>query len=411
MRTGTISRLISESREELSQKTIYDRFLHYIWIFGAYFLLFERSVADAWLTICSLGFLFQSIYYRELSWTKELWVKLAGLFWLCCLLSSMLSDMPVQSLGEAFVWIRFPLFAAATCFWFGKSKSTLKIFYCNFFVGTFLMAALLITEYLFIGPTDNRLFWPYGDPVAGNYLAKTGLAIYVWSICFVLNTRLNDLRSFFATIFIVLTTIASVWVGERVNFIIRFTAGMFGIIVWKISIKRVLIVLGIEISIIFGLLIFDSSLFDRYTSKFISQLPTSTQSSSYARNINAGIQIGLENKILGIGVNNHRILCSKILGANPTIECDNHPHNYYSQLFSETGIVGLILGSAFILSIVGFCFQTRVLKPNDILTATAFVVPLLLFFPIQSTMDFFGQWGNLFLWTGLSIAMSTRNLV
>ena len=215
MRTGTISRLISESREELSQKTIYDRFLHYIWIFGAYFLLFERSVADAWLTICSLGFLFQSIYYRELSWTKELWVKLAGLFWLCCLLSSMLSDMPVQSLGEAFVWIRFPLFAAATCFWFGKSKSTLKIFYCNFFVGTFLMAALLITEYLFIGPTDNRLFWPYGDPVAGNYLAKTGLAIYVWSICFLLNTRLNDLRSFFATIFIVFTTIASVWVGER----------------------------------------------------------------------------------------------------------------------------------------------------------------------------------------------------
>ena len=86
---------------------------------------------------------------------------------------------------------------------------------------------------------------------------------------------------------------------------------MFGIIVWKISIKRVLIVLGIEISIIFGLLIFDSSLFDRYTSKFISQLPTSTQSSSYARNINAGIQIGLENKILGIGVNNHKFCARK----------------------------------------------------------------------------------------------------
>ena len=39
--------------------------------------------------------------------------------------------------------------------------------------------------------------------------------------------------------------------------------------------------------------------------------------------------------------------------------CSNHPHNFYIQLFAETGIIGLILGSFMFLSIISHCYKSR----------------------------------------------------
>jgi hypothetical protein len=37
-------------------------------------------------------------------------------------------------------------------------------------------------------------------------------------------------------------------------------------------------------------------------------------------------------------------------------------------------------------------------------------VPLGLFFPLQSTADFFGQWNNIFLWSAVALSMAAINL-
>ena len=47
----------------------------------------------------------------------------------------------------------------------------------------------------------------------------------------------------------------------------------------------------------------------------------------------------------------------------------------------------------------------------NVFAATAFIVPLGLFFPIQTTADFFGQWNNIFMWSAIGLALATRNLV
>jgi hypothetical protein len=47
----------------------------------------------------------------------------------------------------------------------------------------------------------------------------------------------------------------------------------------------------------------------------------------------------------------------------------------------------------------------------NVLAATAFIVPLGLFFPIQTPADFFGQWNNIFMWSAIALALATRNLV
>ena len=118
-----------------------------------------------------------------------------------------------------------------------------------------------------------------------------------------------------------------------------------------------------------------------------------------------------EAPILGIGTANYRILCDELTQHVPEVDCNTHPHNYYLQMLGETGIIGLISGSIMIISIIWFCFQTGMQRRANVLVATAFVVPLGLFFPIQTTADFFGQWNNIFMWSAIGLALATRNLV
>ena len=86
--------------------------------------------------------------------------------------------------------------------------------------------------------------------------------------------------------------------------------------------------------------------------------------------------------------------------------CGNHPNNLYIQLFAETGLIGLILGSLMLGSIIITCFKARKEMLNCPMAATAFVTPLGLFFPLQQFGSFYGQWGNLFTWFAIGFAVS-----
>ena len=110
--------------------------------------------------------------------------------------------------------------------------------------------------------------------------------------------------------------------------------------------------------------------------------------------------------MLGLGPATFRYLCPEIVGVSPEFECQNHPHNFYFQLLTETGVTGLVTGSLMIVSIVWAAFAGWRKNRDNVVAATAFVVPFGLFFPIQSTGDFFGQWNNIFMWSAIALALA-----
>ena len=57
-------------------------------------------------------------------------------------------------------------------------------------------------------------------------------------------------------------------------------------------------------------------------------------------------------------------------------------------------------------SIIWTCYKARLENLNCPMSATAFVVPLALFFPLQQFGSFYGQWGNLFVWFSIAFAIS-----
>ena len=139
--------------------------------------------------------------------------------------------------------------------------------------------------------------------------------------------------------------------------------------------------------------------------------PQSSHSESpYYRVMNSGMVTFETAPVLGIGTANYRILCADLTRGHVDVDCHTHPHNYYVQLLAETGIIGLVFGCVMLGAIIWSCAQTSIKGHAHILMATAVIIPFGLFFPIQSTADFFGQWNNIFMWSALAIALAGAQL-
>ena len=65
--------------------------------------------------------------------------------------------------------------------------------------------------------------------------------------------------------------------------------------------------------------------------------------SSYERLFYTALDIWKKEKILGNGIKSFRVLCHKFEELSTARQCSNHPHNYYLEILTDTGIVGITL--------------------------------------------------------------------
>ena len=212
-----VMEICGETREALRSVSGWDRAAHIFWLLGPFILLIERSPADMWLSVIALIFVAgRSILRREGWWLRVTWVRLAFLFWAACLLSAFLSPLPAYSVGEAFVWFRFPLFAMAVAFWLGRDKRMINAMLLSIGLGMVAMCVILAAEILIVGANQGRLSWPYGDLVPGNYLAKACLPAFV--VVVAIATSSNGRTASWAAIIALISIVASVMTGERDQF-------------------------------------------------------------------------------------------------------------------------------------------------------------------------------------------------
>ena len=195
--------------------------------------------------------------------------------------------------------------------------------------------------------------------------------------------------------------------GERINFLITLFAALLTIFIWEISWKKrffyVVFVSVIPI-LIFGIF---PAVFNRFVVTFFNQLPLSKGSPYYDAMAPAWL-IFEQFPTFGIGPGNFRYLCADLIQPGLGYPCYNHPHNFYLQILSETGSLGLISAVVFIGSIILKCFGVRATNGHVLYTAV-WVIPFALFWPIRSSADFFGQWNNIFLWSAVALALAVAH--
>ena len=383
---------------ELSQN---DRFIHAFWLLGPFFLLIERTPGDVYISIVALTFLIRSLKNRDCAWLEFFWVKSVFIFWGICLLSAVMSPSPSYAFGEALIWIRFPLFAMATAFWLGVDKRLLLLMFFSTASAILLMCGILAAEMATEG-FKSRLSWPYDDLVPGNYLAKVGLPVIVFSTSLFL--FLKGSKSLLSSGFCLLVIGMTMMTGERINFLITLFAVLLAIFIWETSWKKrffyITVVSALPI-LIFAII---PSTFDRFAISFFNQLPLYKGSPYYDAMAPAWL-IFQQSPTLGIGPGNFRYLCADLIQPELGYPCHNHPHNFYLQILSETGSLGFVSAVIFIGSIIVKCFGAMATS-RHVLYSVAWVIPFALFWPIRSSADFFGQWNNIFLWSAVALALA-----
>ncbi len=383
----------------------FQKIMTYFWILGPFIFLIERDPADLWLTLISIIFLIRCFYKKDWNWAGQLWFVFAFLFWLSSMISGILGPYDKYSFFQGFIWIRFPLYVAAAQVWLGKDRDVRMVMFVSILIGMLIMCLILLAENIY--EPKERLSWPYGDLVPGSYLAKISLPIYCTFIALI---TIKFKRFSLLSLILSLTSLTLVMsTGERGNFLIRFFSGILAFFSWKYNkvniIKSFVIFLAIIFLIITSLLSLNKSYYDRYVTHFFKSIPiiNISNDNSYWGAWRSGIQQGLIKPMIGLGPSSSRKHCKTL----PKKEidwlpgknyCGNHPHNFYIQLFSETGVLGLTLGIFMFYHLFQTCYKGRQSNPKCPITSICYIIPLAFFFPFQQTGSFFGQWGNLFIW-------------
>ena len=386
-----------------------DKYMTFFWLLGPFIYLIERDPADLWLTLICIIFLTRCFIKKEWLWIRQFWFRCALALWIFGLLSATTGPDPIFSFQQGFVWIRFPLYAAAAQVWLAKDRDIRIVMLLSMLAGMLVISFILIAETI-IEP-KVRLTWPYGDLIPGSYLIKFSLPLFCVLIAIAVSK--NNRAGLFSGLIGLLSIIVSILTGERTNFLIRACAGMLSGLVWKPKLIIYSSLIIIEILAVLSVIYLRPDLNNRFVNNFVNHVPlvNTSENNSHWGAWRGGIQQGLLTPIKGIGPSGTRKTC-KYLDTNlpnwlpGNNYCGNHPHHFYIQLFAETGVVGLLIGITMIGSIIWTCFKARFNDFKCPMAATAFVVPLGLFFPLQQFGSFYGQWGNLFIWFAVGFAIS-----
>ncbi len=394
---------------KIKAMTSFEKAMTILWLLGPFIYLIERDPADLWLSLISLIFLIRCVRKKDWRWTNQLWFKSALVLWIIGLFSAITGPEPLFSFQQGFVWIRFPLYAAAAQVWLANDKDIRIIMLLSMLIGMLIMCGILIAETI-IEP-KTRLTWPYGDLVPGGYIARVSLPLFCVLIAIAVSKKSK--AGMFSGIICLLSIGVSTLTGERTNFLIRACGGFLAAIVWKPKFIMISLLIFVQVLAVLGVFIIKPDLSKKFGTDFVNSIPVSqaTSNNPYWGAWRGGIQQGLMTPIKGIGPSGTRNTCITLDTNSPIWlpgqnYCGNHPHNFYIQLFAEVGVMGLLLGCVMFGSIITTCYKARIENFNCPMAATAFVVPFSLFFPIQQFGSFYGQWGNLFTWFAIAFSIS-----
>jgi O-antigen ligase len=398
----------------INTKLYLDRLIGLLIVLIPISIMTGKSVADVCASLIAILFLIRSFYHKDFSFFKNNWVKWALILWSYTVIRSLFNTDIFFSFIKALIWIRFIFFAIALQTFISQhSEINKKLLITTGTAAIFLSLDSLyqyITGYDLLGkPFFNehgyvRLTGPYSKMIVGYIIASLSLPLispFIFQFKWQKNYYLKSL--------IYLTIISIIYItvfltGERAA-LLQITCGIIMIILAARA--NLIIILSIILIMLLSMFLAYFYLPQEFQRQFLSLYHSVKDFSNTAYGLLwiAGIKLGVNNFIIGVGPNNFEIECLKISSF-----CNMHPHNIFIEWFAEYGIIGLSLFVIFIIQML-ISVKTEYFKIEKsyykyILTGLiiTFIIKLL---PLPSS-GFFKNWYAVPFWYILGWMMSFR---
>ncbi len=270
--------------------------------------------------------------------------------------------------------------------------------------------------------SGRKLSGPFGDElIAGSYLQRFSLfSFFLFPIFFNIETK-KIIRFIIPILFIIFFS-AIIISGNRMPLIL-FILGVSTLLIFQKETRKYVPIFIVVFSLAF-LVIFKFNSTVRYNfNNFYLQIDGVIKTSilkkteennfsDYSKEFSTFYDTWLMNKYIGGGIKSFRYYCH----ARPNIDknskfiCNMHPHNYYLEILTETGIFGfLIISSIFLITLyISFFkkyFTNSNLRYNHIITPFIFLF-LIEIFPVKSTGSFFTTANATFIFLIISVIIA-----
>ena len=366
--------------------------------------------------------------------------RLIILFFLLILLTSFINNIDLYYNNEIFAkdftiiikslsYLRYLALYLIIRFLIEREILNFKYFFISCFLFSIFVSFDIFYQLTFgkdifgFEASGRKLSGPFGDElIAGSYLQRFSLfSFFLFPIFFNIETK-KFIKFLIPLLFIVFFS-AIVISGNRMPLIL-FVLGISALLVFQKETRKYMPIFIIVFSLAFILIFKLNSTVRHNFINFYKQIDGIAKTSilnkteeinlhsNYSKEFSTFYDTWLMNKYIGGGIKSFRYYCH----ARPNIDknskfiCNMHPHNYYLEILTETGIFGfLIIASIFLIifyiSFFKKYFTNSKLKHSHIITPFMFLF-LTEVFPIKSTGSFFTTANATFIFLVIAVTVA-----
>lgn len=316
-----------------------------------------------------------------------------------------------------------------------KSIINLKLFFlfCSFstlFVSFDIFFQFIYGKDIFgfeIISNSRKLSGPFGDElIAGSFIQRFSIFTFFF-LPFFYPEKSRAISKYILPIILTIFLAAIILSGNRMPMLL-FILTIFLILIFNAQTRKFIFPFVIIFTILFSIIYnLNSNVRDNFESFYSTVFNMSKiliekdfdnkRTPQYLKEFETFYNTWLMNKYVGGGIKNFRYYCHHRpnLDKNAKFICNMHPHNYYLEILTETGVFGFsIISLVFIIIIYLTLIKKYFLK--SFLNNNHLIIPFIFLFiaeifPIKSTGSFFttGNTTYLFLIIGIMIGLARNS--